>query len=248
MMPRPPAPAGGASPRSGALRAAAPAAPRPAAPAAKAAPVEIAAAEDAVDQAGSTTGDAPVATAGAEMSDNPGGQMLVLGMAGNPVVSQFAAPTIPKWGGLGGFGGGGGRGASPNPVAQPVADPVLDPALDPAVDPAVEQPVDQVASTEDESTSGDPLLGDGVVTVDGIGLLPAFAPTPVADIGSFSDDAEPGNVFGGGNVARSAGFAPGANAMISGVPEPASWITLITGLLLVGVNVRQRRGARSVSS
>lgn len=42
--------------------------------------------------------------------------------------------------------------------------------------------------------------------------------------------------------------AASTGPVVSSVPEPASWISLITGLLLVGVNFRSRRGARTVAS
>jgi hypothetical protein len=94
-------------------------------------------------------------------------------------------------------------------------------------------------------------VGSGQLLVLGLGgggPLSGFAPVPVAGAGGFASGGDPGGAFGGDGAARSAAFTPSPSAAISGVPEPASWISLITGLLLVGVNIRQRRGARSVSS
>lgn len=69
---------------------------------------------------------------------------------------------------------------------------------------------------------------------------------------SFGGDIEPGG-FGGGGVAgginpdeailRSAG-----TNLISTVPEPETWISLIAGLFLVAINMRRRRALPSVAS
>ena len=67
---------------------------------------------------------------------------------------------------------------------------------------------------------------------------------------------------GGGGSGGSGGILPGTAAiadpiaigatgqiqLVSGVPEPASWISFILGLGLVGANIRKSPRLRSVSS
>jgi hypothetical protein len=152
-----------------------------------------------------------------------------------------------------------GGGAAPIPLPMPLSAAVLPGRAVAGVGASFAAPAGPAATDDQQPTidadgdsAGPPLVagaaeafgdpGGQLVVLGGGGGMARFA-----DGGDLTDGGFGGGGGGGGGQPQIFAAASTGPA-VSGVPEPASWITLITGLLLVGVNVRNRRSARSVAS
>ncbi len=91
-------------------------------------------------------------------------------------------------------------------------------------------------------------LPDGGLALDGPATAAGFEALPEAnaDLLSLTGFAAVGGAGGGGAGAPPAFAATEQVQLVSGVPEPTSWVSFIIGLGLIGFNLRDRNRMRHV--